>query len=145
MRPEVIASPPPTPKPASSKVDSTSSEVEVPRNRYGYRVDPEIKFDKVEVYRIKKLKLCNVHYLRGDCYYDNCTHDHDYKPTKAELHTLRCIARMVPCRMGGECDDVKCIYGHRCLAGSPCVFGDKCKFSEDMHNVDTRVVKKITV
>ena len=53
-------------------------------------------------------------FLRGDCPYDPCTHDHYYKPNKNELATLKYVSRMTPCKFGSECDDVKCIYGHRC-------------------------------
>ena len=73
----------------------------------GQRIDPVIQYDPQEVKRIKKLKMCNVHYLRNDCPYDPCTHGHDYKPNKNELMTLRYVSRMTPCHFGSECDDPK--------------------------------------
>ncbi|KAF2667042.1 hypothetical protein BT63DRAFT_427461, partial [Microthyrium microscopicum] len=98
----------------------------------GRRIDPvPAKYNKDEVDRVKKLKLCNVHYLRGPCPYDQalkhpkvnkhtkdgkCTHRHDYKATKAELETLALVARMAPCSNGMECEDGPCIYGHVCPA-----------------------------
>ncbi|KAI9871463.1 MAG: hypothetical protein M1830_002884, partial [Pleopsidium flavum] len=89
--PAHVASPPPTPKPASSSLG-------IPRNRYGQRVDPILNYDKNEVNRVKKIHMCNVHYLRGDCPYgDDCSHDHGYKPTKNEFTTLKYVARMTPC------------------------------------------------
>ncbi len=106
--PNHIASPPPTPQPTppSSKI--------IPRNRYGQRVDPVMNYDKLEVQRVKKIKMCNVHYLRNDCSFgDGCTHMHTYEPNKNELQTLRYVARMTPCRFGSDCDDPQCIYGHR--------------------------------
>ena len=106
--PAHLASPPPTPQPTppTSKV--------IPRNRYGQRVDPVINYDKMEIQRVKKIKMCNVHYLRKDCPYgNNCTHDHSYAPNKNELQTLRYVARMTPCKFGTECDDIMCMYGHR--------------------------------
>ena len=106
--PTHLASPPPTPQPTppTNKV--------VPRNRYGQRVDPGLNYDKIEAQRVKKIKMCNIHYLRKDCAYgDNCTHDHSYAPNKNELQTLRYVARMTPCKFGSECDDIMCIYGHR--------------------------------
>ena len=107
--PAHVASPPPTPKPATSKTAN-----EIPRNRYGQRVDPYMEYDKNEVKRVQKIHMCNVHYLRHDCPYgDDCTHDHFYSPNKNELKTLKYVGRMTPCRFGTDCDDTKCIYGHR--------------------------------
>ena len=103
-----VASPPLTPQP------TPPSNNIIPRNRWGQRVDPVMTFDKLEVSRVKKIKMCNIHYLRNDCSYgDSCTHDHSYVPNKNELVTLRYVARMTPCRFGTDCDDIKCIYGHR--------------------------------
>jgi hypothetical protein len=98
----------------------------------GRRIDPvPAKYNKDEVDRVKKLKLCNVHYLRGPCPYDTslknrkvnkntsdgkCTHRHDYKGKPAELETLALVARMAPCQNGTECADAPCIYGHVCPA-----------------------------
>lgn len=98
-----LASPPPTPQPPT-----------VPRNKHGQRIDPLIKVDMTDYKRVQSIKMCNVHYIRKDCSYgDRCTHDHQYKPTKNELGILRQIARSTPCRFGTDCDDLKCIYGHR--------------------------------
>lgn len=103
-----IVSPPPTPQPTPAAVQT------IPRNRHGQRIDPVVKFDANEVERVKKLKMCNVHFLRHDCIFgDDCTHDHSYKPNKNEVQTLRHVARMTPCKFGTECDEIKCIYGHR--------------------------------
>ena len=104
------ASPPATASPATQN----ASLAILPRNRYGQRVDPIIKLDMSDVKRVKDLHMCNVHFLREDCPYGKeCTHDHSYKPNKNELQTLKYVARLTPCRFGSECDDIKCIYGHR--------------------------------
>jgi len=141
--PAHVASPPPTPKPASSSLG-------IPRNRYGQRVDPILNYDKNEVNRVKKIHMCNIHYLRGDCPYgDDCSHDHAYKPSKNEFTTLKYVARMTPCRFGMECDDLKCIYGHRCPLSregyKDCYFKENCRFEPDMHGIDTNVVKTVRV
>jgi hypothetical protein len=128
----------------------------VARNRSGQRVYPSCKdYDKSEVDRVKKLKLCNVHFLRHECPYDaNCTHVHNYKPTKEELNTLRLVARMAPCVHGSGCDEMKCIYGHKCPAPparngvkgtKSCIFGEGCKFAPELHDIDTNVVKTLVV
>ena len=102
-----IASPPPTSQP-------TPITTVVPRNRYGQRIDPPMKYDHSDVKRVKDIHMCNVHFLREDCPFgEDCTHDHTYKPNKNELQTLKYVARLTPCRFGSECDEVKCIYGHR--------------------------------
>ncbi|KAI9655922.1 MAG: hypothetical protein M1831_004767 [Alyxoria varia] len=124
----------------------------VPRNRRGQRIDPVIKHDKEEVDRVKRLKLCNVHFLRRQCPYgDGCSHDHKYRPTLNELKTLSLVARMAPCVRGSECEDPKCLYGHHCMApegrekGKLCIFGDGCKFPRDLHGIDRVSVKVVRV
>jgi hypothetical protein len=111
----------------------------------GHRVDAPVKvYNRDEVNRIKKMKLCNVHYLRPPCQYGSgCSHKHDFRPLKGELATLRLVARMAPCMNGPQCDDSECIYGHTCPApdrkdgrlegGKPCIFGKECRFTREMH------------
>lgn len=131
-----------------SKVANSSPPRTVERNRYGQRVD---RFDfksipREELNRLKKLKLCNYHFLLGECpNEESCYHDHDRKLTKQELHVLSAIARMTPCRFGLECDDPECIYGHRCPQSEPgkktCFRGDTCRFEPVAHGIDTNIVK----
>jgi hypothetical protein len=127
------------------------------RNRKGQRIDPPTpEFKKDEVNRLKKLKLCNVHHLRGDCPYPNgkCEHDHLYKCNPKELATLKLVARMSACIHGSECPDAKCIYGHRCPFPSsresdsrekPCINGENCRFPAEMHNMDTAAVRRLKI
>ncbi|KAL9096835.1 MAG: hypothetical protein Q9165_000799 [Trypethelium subeluteriae] len=63
----------------------------IPRNRQGQRIDSELPpYDKDEAARVRKLKLCNVHFLRNDCPFGaKCTQTHNYSPTKAEMQTLK--------------------------------------------------------
>ncbi|KAB2576455.1 hypothetical protein DBV05_g4905 [Lasiodiplodia theobromae] len=127
----------------------------IPRNRKGQRIDPPTKnYDKEETNRVKRIKMCNVHFLRHECPFgNNCTHVHDYKPTKSELDTLKLVARMAPCIHGTGCDDPKCIYGHRCpfppfsnkKTGKNCIFLDDCKFPIEMHNMDMNIVQYTTI
>lgn len=149
---------------AAQPVSNSSSPVYKPtnrdeviaRNRAGQRVDPSSRdYDRAEVDRIKKLKMCNVHFLRQECPYAiNCTHVHSYKPTPDEINTLRLVARMAPCTHGSGCMDIKCIYGHRCPAPSSkhpvkgtksCIFGDQCKFPPELHDIDCNVVKTLVI
>ena len=129
----------------------------IARNRAGQRIDPPCKdYDKTEVDRVKKLKLCNVHFLRQECPYDmQCTHKHDYTPNRSEIAFLRLVARMSPCQNGSGCQDAKCIFGHRCPAPpsknkvtkgmKSCIFQDTCRFPIELHDVDTNVVKTLVV
>jgi len=141
--PMQVASPPPTPQP------TLKAAKEVPRNRHGQRIDPVVQYDPQEVKRIKKMKMCNVHFLRNDCPYDPCTHDHHYKPNRNELATLRYVSRMTPCKFGSECDDLKCIYGHRCpndVEGKrDCRWGENCRFEKELHGIDRTAVKTTKV
>jgi hypothetical protein len=149
---------PPTVKAVLASPDSGATSI--PRNRKGQRVDPACNYDKAEVDRVRKLKMCNVHYLRKECPYgDKCTHKHERVPTKSEIETLRVVARMAACRNGSSCEDVKCIYGHRCQAparldkakwhnadgGKTCIFGPDCVFPGELHNIDTTIVKMVKV
>ncbi|PVI02961.1 hypothetical protein DM02DRAFT_558973 [Periconia macrospinosa] len=146
--------PPASPKP---KYEPVNREEVIARNRLGQRVDPMTRdYDKAEVDRVKAMKLCNIHFLRQECPYgNNCTHVHDFKPSPAEIATLRLVARMAPCMHGSSCTDFKCIYGHRCPApqskNTPvkgtktCIFGDQCKFGPEMHDLDCNVVKTLVI
>ncbi|KAH5423332.1 hypothetical protein HBI23_199180 [Parastagonospora nodorum] len=132
-------------------------EEAIVRNRGGQRIDPSTKnYDKVEVDRVKKMKLCNVHFLRNSCPFgDTCSHEHSPKPNSTELETLRLVARMAPCMSGSGCQDIKCIYGHRCPAPpsrthhskgtKSCIFGEACKFPPELHDIDMTVVKTLVV
>lgn len=148
------AAAPAPPKTPTEDYRPMNREEVIARNRQGQRVDPPCRdYDKAEVDRIKKIKMCNVHYLRRECPYgDNCTHSHDYKPTADEIRTLKLVARMAPCIYGSGCSDIKCIYGHRCPAppskktkNKPCLFGEQCKFPPEMHDIDTNVVKTLVI
>jgi hypothetical protein len=151
-----VAAPPP-PVTHFPVYKPANREEVIARNRAGQRVDPPCKdYDKIEVDRIKKIKMCNVHFLRDECpYATNCTHLHAYKPTSDELCTLRLVARMAPCSNGSNCQDAMCIYGHRCPAPphkthyvkgtKSCIFGDLCKFPASLHDIDTNVVKTLVV
>lgn len=151
------AAAPPPPASASPAYEPADRNKVIARNRAGQRIDPPTKdYDKPEVDRIKKLKLCNVHFLRQECPYDmQCTHKHSYQPSRSEIVTLRLVARMSPCLMGSACQDYKCIFGHRCPAPpsnkkvpkgtKSCIFADTCKFPLELHDIDTNVVKTLVV
>ncbi|KAL6703536.1 hypothetical protein ACN47E_009561 [Coniothyrium glycines] len=152
----VAAAKPPPSAPAALAYRPASREEVIARNRAGQRVDPPCKdYDKIEVDRIKKIKMCNVHFLRKECPFDtSCTHLHAYKPTDQEIATLRLVARMAPCINGSGCQDIKCIYGHCCPAphaknhikgNKPCIFGESCKFPIELHDIDRNVVKTLVV
>ena len=158
----------PAPPPSSQPQPPT-----IPRNKYGQRIDPLLKMDPTEFKRVQKIKMCNVHFIRRDCPFgDDCTHVHSYKPSKSELDILKQVARSTPCRFGTDCDEMKCIYGHR-YAIEPrlywglwekktadtstsrcphqaegqkgCRYGSNCKFPDHMHGIDTRVVRTTKV
>ncbi|KAH1499435.1 hypothetical protein LV164_001841 [Aspergillus fumigatus] len=130
-----------------SKASSSSPPKIVEQNKYGQRVDRfDIKtISKDDLARMKKLKLCNYFYLKGECPIEDCRHDHSRKLTKSEYHTLMVVARMTPCRYKFECDDPDCMYGHRCPHSEPgkreCVWGSTCRFDAAAHGIDTIIVK----
>lgn len=149
----LAAKPPPVAPPAPAapvKVAEPPTQT-ITKNRLGQRIDAVMKHDKNEVDRVKRLKMCNVHYLRGECGFGNdCSHSHKHKPTKGELETLRLVARMAPCMHGSDCEELKCIYGHVCPApegrnGEDCIFGTSCRFPTELHKIDRTVVKAAKV
>lgn len=151
------AAAPPPPTSTSPAYEPADRNKVIARNRAGQRIDPPTKdYDKAEVDRMKKLKLCNVHFLRKECPYDmQCSHRHTYQPSRSEIAILRLVARMSPCSMGSACQDYKCIFGHRCPAPpsnknvpkgtKSCIFADTCKFPLELHGIDTNVVKTLVV
>lgn len=151
------AAAPPPPASASPAYEPADRNGVIARNRAGQRIDPPIRdYDKAEVDRIKKLKLCNIHFLREECPWDlQCSHSHAYQPSRSEINTLRLVARMSPCSMGSACQDIRCIFGHRCPAPpnnkkvpkgiKSCMFTETCKFPLELHDIDLNVVKTLVV
>ncbi|MCJ1479388.1 hypothetical protein MMC13_008073 [Lambiella insularis] len=82
--PAHIASPLSAPQPLSSE-----NANKIPRNKYGQRIDPVIQYDKSEFKRVQKIHMCNVHFLRNDCPYDN-----NYMSLVRPLATLAAAATM---------------------------------------------------
>lgn len=131
----------------SSKSSKPKPPKVVERNKYGQRVD-RLDFKTIpreELNRIKKMKLCNYHFLLGECPNTHCYHDHSHKLTKEEHFILTAIARMTPCHFGLDCDDPQCIYGHRCPQSEPgrkdCYWGSNCRFDTAAHGIDINIVK----
>ncbi|KAL9113096.1 MAG: hypothetical protein Q9227_002708 [Pyrenula ochraceoflavens] len=128
----------------------TPSVNPIKRNRQGQRIDD---YDKTipahEINKIKEKKLCNVHYLLGECYRDLCSHDHSYTPSERDRKVLAHVARMTPCHSRTACDNPKCIYGHRCTQNDPkkdgCYYGETCHFWGWGHMIDEEVVKTTKV
>lgn len=111
-------------------------------NKDGYRVDRDVRPDKGLVTSLKPRKLCNRHFLTR-CNYISCMHSHEGTLTPAQTDALRYIARLSPCQTL-HCEDPDCVAGHRCMAGSKCDRrGSNCWFSEEMHNVDTVIVRSV--
>lgn len=72
----LVAAPPPIPEKPIAGYGPTNREDVIARNRIGQRIDPVCRdYDKVEVDRVRRIKMCNVHFLRQECPYGNaCTH-----------------------------------------------------------------------
>ncbi|KAK1064030.1 hypothetical protein LTR33_012160 [Friedmanniomyces endolithicus] len=91
---------------AGTTPTTTSVAKEILRNRAGHRVDEALDYDREEVLRLKKLKMCNQHYIGGGCCHynagksDKCPHKHEIKVTAQERYFLRVVARETPCKKG---------------------------------------------
>lgn len=126
-------------------------------NKKGQRIDPPIPVvEESELYRVKKIKMCNQHYLGKDgCGRPSgkCGHRHDYRPSASEMKTLVRVSRETPCRNGVGCDEPACIYGHRCpfavategtMRGIGCLMGTDCRFPIEMHGITDSTAVKFT-
>lgn len=127
------------------------------QNKHEQRLDPHMDYDHDRVYELKKLKLCNQHYIgRGCCHWEAgngaCPHKHDYPLSVKDSKWLRVVARETVCKKGTSCVDFDCIYGHHCpypkanegsMRGIGCINGDACRFAREMHGMDMAVVKTI--
>lgn len=119
-------------KPITSTTSTSSRMMWV--NADGHRVDKPIQnLDRELATRLKKMKLCNRHHLRGDCSSFSCAHSHEGKLNEEEKRALRFVARSRPCMTGGiHCEDPDCVDGHRCPFADSCR-NEKCWFNEEMH------------
>ncbi|CZT23612.1 uncharacterized protein RCC_09326 [Ramularia collo-cygni] len=129
----------------------------VRQNKLEQRLDPHMDYDHDRVYELKKLKLCNQHYIgRGCCHHQAgngaCPHKHDHPLSAKDTKWLRVVARETVCKKGTACLDFDCIYGHHCpypkanegsMRGIGCINGDACRFAREMHGMDMTVAKTI--
>ncbi|KAL3449156.1 hypothetical protein BJX65DRAFT_294679 [Aspergillus insuetus] len=138
--------------PAQSTTPATAQGMNKPTklqaacfNAKGHRVDRPLRTSsKDTVNALKRKKLCNPFHILGSCPYSNyskCSHEHGPVLSLQERIDLMSIARLCVCSSGLLCDNPKCIYGHRCPWEN--CDGQDCRFSEEMHGVDTRIVREI--
>ncbi|KAK6398424.1 hypothetical protein LTR95_019468, partial [Oleoguttula sp. CCFEE 5521] len=134
----------PPPEPAPRPIQGPADIIR--RNRKGQRIDSSIEYESDAFNVVKKLKLCNQHYLMPDgCNKSHkCHHRHDYRPTDKEMKKLRAVARETPCKRGTACEEEGCIHGHRCpfpmategsSRGIGCLNGKSCRFPREMHGI----------
>lgn len=87
------------------------------RNEAGQRIDKPLHIDTNSAYIqvLKKSNLCMWYYLRGEC--TGCDRNHFVGPLQPhEYNCLWYLARSALCwkiQKGKDCDDPRCIYGHR--------------------------------
>lgn len=135
------------PLPQTSAVQRPAEQPSRRHNKKGQRIDPPFDHDLEALQRVKKIKMCNMHYLHPDgCKWpaSKCNHRHDYKPTPVELKLLKSVSRETPCYHGVGCDETVCVYGHRCpypaategsMRGFNCMLGENCRFPREMHGI----------
>jgi hypothetical protein len=87
------------------------------RNSSGKRIDKELSVDSSLLQRMKAFNLCSCHYLREDCV-QKCRRSHAYaRPLSLEEHdAVWYLARSALCKsvkQKSDCNDDRCIYGHR--------------------------------
>ncbi|EPE33630.1 hypothetical protein GLAREA_06643 [Glarea lozoyensis ATCC 20868] len=83
----------------------------------GKRVDRPLSVDENLLKAMRKHDFCHWHYLRADCV-KPCVRRHDYRRpvSDKEFDAIWYLSRFGKCnkmrRMGGNCTDDKCIFGH---------------------------------
>ncbi len=108
----------PSPRPTVSNPAIDASRLgPVLRNDKGLRVDKPLKVDPSSPYFqfLRKANLCQWYYLRGECTGCSKNHNHDALGPR-EYDCLWYLARNGLCykvQKGKDCEDPKCIYGHR--------------------------------
>lgn len=123
---------------------TSSSSRKIWVNADGHRLDKAIQnLDRELATRLKKMKLCNRHHLRGDCSGFYCGHSHEGKLNDEEKKALRFVARSRPCMSAGVwCEDPDCVDGHRCPFADSCR-NEKCWFSEEMHRTSYEGAREV--
>lgn len=144
------------PLPQTSMVPRAPEPPTRRHNKKGQRIDPPFDYDLDALQKVKKIKMCNMHYLHPDgCKWpaNKCNHRHDYKPTPNELKLLKSVSRETACHNGFGCDETVCVYGHRCpfpaasegsMRGLACILGDKCRFPQEMHGIKDSAAARAT-
>jgi hypothetical protein len=106
-------------KPQGKSVANSGRLRPILRDGNGNRIDKILNVNGNLAIAMRKLNLCNWHYLRADCQNQNsgCKRDHKApRPLSPENYdALWFVARQGMCRSlrkGGSCEDDQCIYGH---------------------------------
>ena len=120
----VVATPPylpTTPSSLVSKPPYINPEIDserlgpVLRNEEGQRIDKKLFVTDASVKAVRSGRLCHWFYLRGEC--TGCPRLHTLPPLDLKTYNaVWFISRQALCnkiRKGKDCDDPKCIYGHR--------------------------------
>ena len=100
-------------------------------DRYGRRVDPRLHTTQSLINLVTSWRLCNNHYLLGQCLYRRCHHSHTRQLSKNQLNALAFLGRSLVCRNGPACDDPTCYAGHTCPRQT--CDGQQCGFARDRH------------
>ncbi len=77
------------------------------------RMDKQLNVSKDVYEDMAKQGLCHWFYLRGSCFESSCSFSHAQTVlTEQEWNALWLLARRGKCRIGRDCGDAVCIYGH---------------------------------
>jgi hypothetical protein len=92
-------------------------------------------------------KMCNNHYIHGECSDPSCTYVHKARLSAVEVEALKGRARTGHCQYLGGCRNHWCVLSHHCPNGKKCTKGANCHWYDDYgnlgHDVDTTPTYKL--
>ena len=128
----------------SKSITPPGSGPQVPLNKSGQRVDPQIDALAWFISTARKRRICYEYHLMGYCTWGPtpCRNAHGTETLSVhEMNALQVLARELPCHKGNACPDWACCFGHRCPFGGRCNKGEGCRFPREMHITDLKVVR----
>lgn len=99
--------------------EALTDRLELIRNENGQRIDKDLNVDpsSAKYGTVRSGHLCGWYYLRGACL-GSCGKSHSVSPLNAQefdclWHLIRADSLCDKVRKCKDCEDPKCIYGHR--------------------------------
>jgi len=94
--------------------------------------------------RMREKNYCAFFHLLDSCGYERigkpCKYGHGPKLDKEEIVILKNHTRSLPCKVGSNCRNTECFFGHSCQGQPKCFYGSRCHLAK-FHNVEPTVIR----